>query len=126
MSWFREPRWRNRLVAERLLLEERFPGFVPTLSPNDELVWRGVLEPIEGRAFVLSVTMPRRYPYQEPQLRIEQPRLRPGSPHLYQNGTLCVHQRKWDPTRGTVASTIPLAAAWLIGYLRWLESGERF
>ncbi len=124
--WYREAKWHNRLLAEQSLMHERFPQFVLTQSPSDLLVWRGVLVPVEGAPFEISVTMPARYPYGAPELRAERPRIRPGAPHLYANGTLCVHRLSWDPMRGTVVSVIPLAAAWLVGYLNWLRTGEQF
>jgi len=124
--WYREAKWRNRLLAEQALMRERFPQFVLTRSSAALLVWRGVLVPVEEASFEISVTMPSRYPYLTPELRAERPRLQPGAPHLYANGTLCVHKLNWDPMRGTVASVIPLAAAWLVGYLNWTRTGEQF
>jgi len=124
--WYREAKWRNRLVAEQSLMRERFPQFALTRSPGGLLVWRGVITPVNGAAFEISVTMPARYPYEAPELRAEVPRIRPGAPHVYANGSLCVHRLNWDPMRGTVVSVIPLAAAWLVGYLNWTRSGEPF
>ena len=107
-------------------MRERFPQFVLTESTSGLLIWRGILLPVAGSPFVISVTMPARYPYSAPELRAEQPRIRAGAPHLYANGTLCVHRLNWDPMRGTVVSVIPLAAAWLVGYLNWIRTGENF
>ena len=121
--WYEEPRWRNRLVVEQAAMENRFPDFVLTQSPERLLVWRGILRPA-GRLYEVSATMPRRYPYQEPELRLESPQCRPGAPHRYMSGAMCIHPAGgWDPTRGTVASTIPLAAAWLVRYVSWLDTG---
>lgn len=107
-------------------MRERFPGFVLTRTAGGVLVWRGTLRPAEGATFEISATMPAPYPYVAPELRVERPPLLAGAPHLYANGTLCVHKANWDPTRGTVASVIPLAAAWLVAYLNWARSGEGF
>jgi ubiquitin-protein ligase len=86
-----------------------------------------VLQPVRSApAFEITATMPTRYPYEAPELRVERPRVRAGAPHLYANGTLCIHKQNWDPMRGTVASVIPLASAWLVGYLAWLQTGESF
>src|SRR5688572_13325921 len=71
--WYREARWRNRLLAEHALMEERFPQFVLTQDQSELLVWRGILEPVEGAQFIISATMPRNYPYAAPQLRVEEP-----------------------------------------------------
>ena len=121
--WYEEPRWRNRLVVEHAAMESRFPDFVLIRSPDRLLVWRGILRPA-GRLFEVSATMPRRYPYQEPELRLESPACRSDAPHRYLSGAMCIHPAGgWDPTRGTIASTIPLAAAWLVRYMSWLDTG---
>ena len=79
--WYRDPKWRNRLIVESALMHERFPGFVLTRSPAGLLVWRGTLRPVRNaKAFEISVTIPTRYPYESPELRVERPRVRPGSP----------------------------------------------
>jgi ubiquitin-protein ligase len=125
--WYQEPKWRNRLVVEVALMRERFPQFVLTRDESGLLVWRGTLQPVRGiSAFGISVTVPVRYPYQAPVLRVERPKLRPGAPHLYLNGSLCIYRQSWDPMRGTVASVVPLAAAWLTAYEHWRQSGESF
>ena len=123
---YEETRWRSRLLAEQALMRERFPGFVLTRAATGTLVWRGVLHPVGDAAFEVSATTPTHYPYAAPELRVERPPLRTGTPHLYANGTLCVHKASWDPMRGTIASVIPLAAAWLVGYLHWANTGEGF
>ena len=125
-TWYEEPRWQLRLQAEVALMKERFPDFGLERTRTGDLMWRGTLEPIESELFEVTALTPANYPYAAPQLRVMRPELRPGAPHLYADGTLCVHKVKWDPMRGTVASTIPLAAAWLVGYLNWAQTGEGF
>lgn len=124
--WYRDAKWRSRLLAEQSLMRERFPQFMLTQSPAGLLVWRGVLRPVEGVRFEISVILPARYPYEAPELRAERPPLKPGAPHVYSSGALCVHRLNWDPMRGTAVSVIPLAAAWLVGYMNWLRTGENF
>lgn len=125
--WHREPRWRNRLLVEQEVMHARFPGFWLMRSASGHLVWWGLLEPAPGSRFLITVTMPTRYPYEEPELRVEEPPLRHDTPHRYASGKLCIHRSGgWDPTRGTVASLIPMAAGWLIAYLHWDQTGERF
>ena len=125
-AWFEESHWRLRLRAETALMKERFPDFALERTNTGDLSWRGILEPIGGEWFEITALTPANYPYAAPQLRVVRPELRPGSPHLYADGSLCVHKANWDPMRGTVASTIPLAAAWLVGYLNWARTGEGF
>ena len=125
--WYQEQKWRNRLVAEAALMHERFPGFVLTRGAAGQLVWRGMLQPVRNAPnYEISVTVPARYPYEAPVLRVERPALRTGAPHLYLNGSLCVYRQSWDPMRGTVASVVPLIAAWLTAYEHWRQTGESF
>lgn len=125
--WYREARWKARLLLEQALMRERFPQFILTRGVGGTLVWRGVLEPVRGSRFEITATMPTDYPYTAPALHVIRPRLRSSAPHLYQ-GTmdLCVHKATWIPMRGTVASMIPLASAWLVAYLNWERTGEAF
>jgi len=125
--WYEENRWRNRLVVETALMRERFPGFILTRGVAGQLIWRGVLQPVKSApAYEISVTVPPKYPYQPPVSRVERPALRRGAPHLYLNGSLCVYRQSWDPMRGTVASVVPLVAAWLTAYEHWRQTGESF
>jgi ubiquitin-protein ligase len=125
--WHREERWSSRLALEDALMRERFPQFVMTLSEADALVWRGILEPVPGSAFEVTVTAPARYPYEPPVLHVVKPRLRADAPHVYRGSLdLCVHKDNWMSMQGTVASMVPLAAAWLVAYLHWEQTGEGF
>jgi len=124
--WFTDPRWRHRLVAEHTLMADRFPEFRLIRSGTGQLMWIGALRPMRGREYVVSLTYPARYPYQEPKLRVERPRLRAGAPHTYMDESLCVHRSAWDPHRSTAVSEVPLIAAWLVAYENWLRTGEGF
>lgn len=107
-------------------MRERFPQFRLFEDPSRGLSWEGFLEPAAGRVFRVLVACPPTYPYQAPVLRVIEPLLRRGAPHLYVDGSLCVHRQRWDPMTGTAASCVPLVAAWLVGYFGWLELGEPF
>lgn len=125
--WYQEQKWRNRLMVEAALMRERFPGFVLMSGAAGQLIWRGVLQPMQGAsAYEISVTVPARYPYEAPKLRVERPALRPDAPHRFLDGSICIYRQSWDPLRGTVASVVPLVAAWLTAYEHWRRTGESF
>jgi ubiquitin-protein ligase len=124
--WYSDPRWRGRLVAEQALMAERFPQFVLKRDGNGGLYWEGIVEPVRGHRFRLTLTYPEHYPYAEPVLRVESPRIRRDAPHVYANGALCVHRSAWNSATGTAVSMVPLACDWLRNYLRWERTGERF
>lgn len=124
MFWFE--RYPARLAAERDVMRSRFPGFTLIEAEGGDLCWVGILEPVAGREFVLAVSYPDRYPYEEPRIYVLDPPLQPGTPHVYENGALCVHPAgRWDPSR-TVAGSLALASAWLVMYVTWERGGEGF
>lgn len=104
-------------------MEERFPDFVLQRADDGTLYWEGEVEPFPEEVFLVSVSYPRRFPYERPVLRVEEPPLVKGAPHRYADGSLCIHADKWDPQRATAASCVPLIGAWLVRYVHWLEEG---
>lgn len=121
--WHQQERWSHRLLAEQELMRSRFPRFALIESHGGGLRWVGMIQPVAGRNFIVSVRYPDNYPYLPPTLFVEKPALRPGAPHRYVDGSICVHKDRWEPATGTAASCVPLAAAWLTAYLAWL-AGE--
>ena len=107
-------------------MRERFPGFRLVETSDGSLRWVGVLNPTPDAEFAVSLTYPTDYPYREPKLRVERPALVGGAPHVYSDGSLCVHRRGWDPSRGTAVSEVPLIAAWLVAYVAWRRHGMSF
>ena len=124
--WYQKQIWSGRLLAEQELMTERFPQFVLTERDGGSLAWTGIIEPVQGHEFVVSIRYPNRYPYKEPKVFVDEPSLRSGAPHRYLDGSLCVHRKRWDPKTGTAASIVPLAATWLALYLNWAASGEKY
>jgi len=124
MSWFTTERGRLRLIAERAVMSQHFPQFVLMKGLNGQLMWRGVLEPEDGRQFLVSAELPEHYPGLPPALHVLQPEIIQGCPHRYTNGSLCVHRKNWVPASGTVVQAIADAADWLRHYRGWRQTGE--
>ncbi len=124
--WYQALRWKRRLVAEVVVMRDRFPVMELRQAPDGRLLWVGILRPVGDDPCVVAVIYPRTFPYTEPQLLILDPPLVPGAPHRYEDGAICVHRERWDPDRGTAASMVPLAAGWWVAYLNWRATGERF
>lgn len=103
-------------------MRARFPAFSLLEAAGGELRWVGVIAPVAGREFLIAVRYPANYPYTEPRLFVEQPALRAGAPHRYQDESLCIHRTQWNPMTGTAASCVPLAAAWLLNYVVWADT----
>jgi hypothetical protein len=124
--WYRRNRWRGRLLAEVAVMRSRFPGFKLWALGDGQLFWVGYLHPLASITFRVAVEYPTDFPYRAPSIWILAPELVPGTPHLYQDGSACIHSNAWDPNRGTAAATTTLAAAWLLAYVHWQRSGEAF
>ena len=95
--WYEQDRWKDRLVVEREIMRQRFPGFVLVRYRDRNLAWHGTVEPIPGHRFEIALHYPYNYPYGEPKVRVRTPALRTGAPHVYGDGTLCVHRKGWNP-----------------------------
>lgn len=113
-------------MAEVVVMHAHFPGFQLTKGTNGSLTWVGVVTPTPEDDFLVAIVYPDNYPYQSPALWALEPPLRPGAPHLYMDGSLCIHANNWDPERGTAASCVTLAAAWLVAYEAWRQTGLRY
>lgn len=125
--WYQQTRWRERLAQEVAVMTERFPVFILQRGTDGTLWWDGVLEPLRDIAYRVAVKYPADYPYSGPSLWLLEPRVESGSPHVYQDGSLCVHKNgSWNPATGTAASTVPLLSAWLYMYSIWRTTGMRF
>lgn len=126
MTWYEDLKWRDRLLVEHALMEERFPGFTLLRGADGRLTWAGQVEVGTGRPFQIAITYPTNYPYSEPEIRVTHPQLQGGAPHVYLDGRLCLHRRRWDPFSGTAVASVPLTAEWLLHYVHWLSTREPY
>lgn len=124
--WYLQHRWRSRLVAEAAVMGDRFPGFRLRVDGSASLFWVGVLTPLSDTEFVVAVVYPADYPYRAPSLWILEPDLTSGVPHMYPDGSICIHANNWDPERGTAVSCVTLIAGWLVAYVNWQRTGEAY
>jgi hypothetical protein len=124
--WYEDPKWQQRVLIEQEIMRERFPNFRLVRTEGRALQWVGLVEPVEGTRFLITVRYPEQFPYLPPRLFVEDPPLRRGSPHRYGDGSICIHKKYWDVSRGTAASCVPLACSWLASYVLWTRTGEEF
>jgi hypothetical protein len=114
------------LVQQAFALHASFPEVRADLSPK-RLIWRGTITPTAlSRAYRVSITYRLR---QYPEVQVLAPALetRPGEsiPHLFSNGTLCLHlEDEWSPDMLVVDTTVPWTSEWLLNYELWLATGS--
>lgn len=113
------------LGVQAFALRRRFPDAEVRLKPQ-RLVWTGRIQPTPlSRQYLVRVD------YQSgwfPQVRVlDHLEFRDGEslPHVYREGTLCLHRAaEWTPDMLLVDTTLPWTAEWLINYEIWLATGD--
>jgi hypothetical protein len=113
------------LAVQALALRGQFPEGKVDLRPA-RLVWTGTIQPTPlSRQYRVKVTYrATRLPVVRVLDHLEG---RPGEPlpHVYREGTLCLHlPGEWTPEMLVVDSTLPWTAEWLINYEIWKATGE--
>lgn len=112
------------LALQSLHVLHRFPRFVYRREYG-AAVWRGTLQP---RQFSPKYRVAVRYKLSSyPSVKVISPALASETPHLWQDGTLCLYYPKERPWRRDmlIAETIiPWSALWLYYYELWLDTGR--
>lgn len=112
-------------AQQAFALHARFPDVHVDLK-RGRLVWAGALQPTPlSRSYRVQVTysngrVPRVRVLDELESRDDA-----SLPHIYSDGTLCLHQvDEWTPDMLIVDTTIPWTSEWLINYEIWLPTGD--
>lgn len=117
----------GRSVAQQgFALRGRFPdGRV--VARAGRLVWTGRLTPTPlSRGYIVRIDYAAGGP---PRVRVLDPQLdgRQGEPlpHVYSDGTLCLHRAgEWTATMSIADSIVPWTAEWLAFYEIWQATGD--
>ena len=112
-------------AQQAFALRARFPDVQGKLKAG-RLVWTGSLEPTPlSRSYCVQIVFG---PRGQPQVRVlDELATREGRslPHIYSNGTLCLHETdEWAATMSIADTIVPWAAEWLAQYEIWLVTGE--
>lgn len=112
-------------VQQAFALHARFPEVRADIK-RGRLIWTGAIQPTPlSRTYRVQITyMAGRVPV----VRVQEPVLegRPDEPlpHVYGDGTLCLHLAgEWTPEMLIVDTTLPWTAEWLINYEIWQATG---
>lgn len=109
-------------------MEARFAGFKVVRAKYNSIEWRGTITPAAlSDTYLVSVAyqIPLR-----PKIRILEPELRlfPGKtklPHVFSDGTICVHlHEEWNARMIIAETIIPWIPQWLYFYEVWQFTGE--
>jgi len=107
------------------MMQSLFPGFVCDFNRKDQVLsWRGELQPTdESPVYHVRITYKMGG---TPYVKVISPEIRPGAPHLYSGGRLCLYDpkdRSWHPGLFIAKTIVPWTAEWLFFYELWLETG---
>lgn len=114
------------LVREAQLLDDRYPNGQTALKAG-VLQWTGELQPSEvSRQY--RVHLHYAPPY-HPRVFVRRPKLIVDTdgnlPHIYPDGSLCLHEPdQWSPGDPIAKTILPWACEWLLHYEFWLATGE--
>ncbi len=115
----------NHLARQAFALRAQFPGAKTKLTPT-RFMWTGTLQPTPAsRAYTVRITLVER---RFPRVEVLEPGLegRPGEsiPHLFEDGSLCLHlDNEWTSDMLMVHTTVPWASEWLLNYEIWKATG---
>jgi hypothetical protein len=115
-------------AQQALSLRAYFPGTVAQLRAG-ALTWRGHLQPTPAsRGYLVEVAYNGA---NFPTVRVIEPRLEPDAngvlPHVFADGTLCLHERhEWHPDMRIVDTIVAWTSEWLYYYEIWLATGLWF
>jgi hypothetical protein len=122
--------WRRS--AEREAMQRHFPGFELCELLDGTLCWVGWLcsglDP--ERSYRVRLTYPENFPDHHPEVRIEEPTLPEGTPHLLGPQRPCLyqpshgHRNGYEPGRTTAATLVAWTALWLHAFETWRETGR--
>lgn len=113
------------LAQQAFALRARFPGVHAALNAH-RLVWIGELQPTPlSRRYTVEVTYARQ---RFPRVRVlDELEVRAGEeslPHVYSDGSLCLHKDdEWSPHMFLAVTILPWAAEWLAHYEIWFATG---
>ena len=130
--WWETTYGRWRLASELGAMRERFPGFDACLAPDGHLGWVGRLRSgfRPANRYLVRVTYPLGFPDEAPFVRIEEPALPEGTPHVLGQRKLCLYRpgegprHGYDPARTTAATLVAWTAHWIHCLEHWQESGD--
>lgn len=116
-----------RALQEQALLAADYPGF--TLDVDDDGTpfahgWIGPSDSLRGSYHVLLVLPPGYGQGVMPSVHVLEPALRPGAPHRYLDGSLCLDHSGAFTRKSTLLTILAWVSVWLVLYEGWLTTGE--
>lgn len=112
----------ERLQAEAMAVQTRFPGFTFRCLRHGDLTLVGKMRTVSGASYQVVLIYPPDYPLTSPKV-YPIPRL--SGPHQFQDGSMCLFRpddRFWQ-SNSTAVTVLAAAALWLSVREHWLRKG---
>lgn len=120
--WYDNPKHLRRLAAEKALLLTHFPSASLVLDEQHRLMWSLPVFSLRGRRYDVALVYPPDFPAGPIQAYILDPEIRPGVPHRYAGGSLCLGHSSTPHT--SALTTAVWVCAWASAYELWLLQGS--
>lgn len=116
----------ERALKEQALLTVEYPGF--ELDVDDDGTpyvhgWIGPNPQLKSAYHVLLLIPPGYSRGDMPGAHVLEPTLRPGAPHRFQDGSLCLDHSGAFTRKSTLVTFLAWVSVWLVLYEGWLETG---
>lgn len=116
----------RRIFAEKALLDREYPRFQFDLDNAGNPYVHGIIGPTETlkQAYHVLVVLPPDYGTGAmPMAYVLKPDLKPGAPHQYADGHLCLDESGAFTARSTLVTFLAWVSAWLVLAEGWAETG---
>jgi len=128
-QFYADAQGERRALQEQRVLAAHYPAFVMDVDYDGTPYVRGSIGPNASleRQYHLLLLMPPGYGRGVmPIAHVLEPELRPGAPHRYQDGTLCLDHSGAFTNKSTLVTFLAWISVWLVRYEDWLDTGYRW
>jgi len=119
----------QRALREQALLAREYPGFNLDVDDDGTPFVQGTIGPTETLhgAYHVLVELPPGYGEGVmPRAYLLSPELRPGAPHVFADGSLCLDHSGAFTRRSTIVTFLAWVSVWLVLYEGWVDTGEKW
>lgn len=127
--FYASARGEARALQEQAILAREYPAFSMDVEKDGTPYAHGWIGPnpeLRGAYHVLVLIPPGYGRGMVPAVHVLEPALRPGAPHTYQDGSLCLDHTGAFTNKSTLVTLLAWVSVWLVLYEGWIETGVRW